>query len=44
MSKWSNLYEKEILSAPSIDDFITKKLATKKRIIKLINKYAFTKK
>ena len=44
MSKWSNLYEKEILSAPSIDIFIQQKLATKKRIIKLINKYADNKK
>lgn len=40
MSKWSNLYEKEILSASSIDDYIKQKLSTKKRIIKLINKYA----
>ncbi len=44
MSKWSNLYEKEILSAPSIDDFIKQKLSTKKKIIKLINKYASNKK
>lgn len=44
MSKWSNLYEKEILSAPSIDEFIKQKLSTKKKIIKLINKYASNKK
>ena len=31
MSKWSNLYEKEILSAPSIDEFIQQKLSTKKK-------------
>ncbi len=30
MSKWSNLYEKEILSAPSIDEFIKQKLLIKK--------------
>lgn len=44
MSKWSNLYEKEILSAPSIDEFIKQKLSTKKKVIKLINKYASNKK
>lgn len=31
MSKWSDLYEKEMLSATSIDDFIKQKLSTKKR-------------
>lgn len=41
MSKWSNLYEKEILAFPSINEYIKKKLLTKKKIIKLINKYAF---
>ncbi len=44
MSKWSNLYEKEILSAPSIDEYIKQKLSTKKKIIKLIKKYASNKK
>lgn len=44
MSKWSNLYEKEILDAPSIDDFIKQKLSTKKKIIKIINKYAISRK
>ncbi len=44
MSKWSNLYEKEILSAPAVDDFIKQKLSTKKKLIKLINKYATNKK
>lgn len=44
MSKWSNLYEEEILSAPSIDIFIKQKLSTKKKVIKLINKYASNKK
>lgn len=44
MSKWSNLYEKEILSASSIDDFIKQKLSTKKKIIKIIDKYALNKK
>lgn len=44
MSKWSNLYETEILSAPTIDDFIKQKLSTKKKVIKMINKYAPNKK
>lgn len=44
MSKWSNLYEKEILAAPSIDDFIKQKLSTKRKVIKLINKYASNRK
>lgn len=43
MSKWSNLDEKEILYT-SIDDFIKQKLFTKKKIIKIINKYALNKK
>ena len=44
MSKWSDLYEKEILSSQSIDEYIKQKLSTKKKIIKLINKYASNKK
>ncbi len=44
MSKWSDLYEKEILSSRSIDEYIKQKLSTKKKIIKLINKYASNKK
>lgn len=40
MSKWSMLYEKEILEAESIDNYINEKLKTKKKIIKLINKYS----
>jgi len=44
MSKWSELYEKEIFSSLSVDEFIKKKLATKKKIIRLINKYAPNKK
>lgn len=44
MSKWSDLYEEEILSSRSIDEYIKQKLSTKKKIIKLINKYASNKK
>lgn len=40
MSKWSDLYEKEIHNASSIENYIYEKLRTKKKIIKLINKYA----
>ena len=44
MSKWSMLYEKEILNSSSIEDYIYEKLKTKKKIIKLINKYSFNNK
>ncbi len=40
MSKWSSLYENEILSATSINEFINNKLKTKKKLIKLILKYS----
>lgn len=40
MSRWSTLYEKEINETSSIDDYIYNKLKTKKKIIKLIDKYA----
>ncbi len=40
MSRWSNLYEKEILAASNIEEYIEQKLSTKKKLIKLINKYA----
>lgn len=40
LSKWSILYEKEILSSSSIEKYIEEKLSTKKKVINLINKYA----
>ncbi len=39
MSKWSTLYENEIHST-SVDHYINEKLRTKKKIVKLINKYS----
>lgn len=39
MSKWSELYDNEIRRT-SLDNYICDKLKTKKRLIKLINKYA----
>ena len=40
LSKWSDLYEEEVLSASSVEEFIKQKLSTKKKVIRLINKYA----
>lgn len=39
MSKWSMLYEKEI-QLSTVDEYINEKLRTKKKIVKLINKYS----
>lgn len=39
MSRWSKLYEEEI-NRTTVDNYILEKLKTKKKIIKLINKYA----
>lgn len=41
MSKWSKLYEEELFKT-STDSYIIEKLKTKKRLIKIINKYAHT--
>ena len=40
MSKWSRLYEDEINKTSSLDEYIYNKLKTKKKIMRLINKYA----
>lgn len=43
MSKWSNLYETEILNT-TIDNYIDDKLKSKKKVVKTISKYANNKK
>ena len=40
MSAWSRLYEDEINKTSSLDEYIYNKLKTKKKVVKLINKYA----
>ena len=38
MSKWSKLYEEEIRKT-TIDNYISEKLKSKKRLIKIINNF-----
>lgn len=40
MSKWSDIYRREIIEAGSVKDFISQRMSHKKRLVKAIRKYA----